>query len=206
MAAPPKRPALRARYERRRAEVVQVAVRLFAQRGYQATSMDDLVEATGIATGGLYHYIESKERLLIMILDQLMEPLLAIARALVEEDEEEDSSAEDRLRSLMRSWLSHVEQHQPHMLVFQQERHAIEHDSQWRHVRRQRKTFERLLARLLEGIDAEREHKFADRRIALLAVLGMVNYTPQWFDPSGRLTAHQIADHYADLLLGTCER
>ena len=44
--------------------------------------------------------------------------------------------------------------------------------------------------------------RFADRRLALLALLGMVNYTPQWFRPGGRLNATEIADGYCDLLLG----
>jgi len=42
---------------------------------------------------------------------------------------------------------------------------------------------------------------FADRGLTLLALLGMVNYTPQWLRPRGRLTAEQIADGYCDLLL-----
>ena len=60
MPAPPTRPALRARYDRRRQELVDVAATVFAERGYQATSMDDLSEATGLAAGGLYHYIDGK--------------------------------------------------------------------------------------------------------------------------------------------------
>ena len=43
--------------------MIATAARLFAERGYQATSMSDLTEATGLAAGGLYHYIESKDQL-----------------------------------------------------------------------------------------------------------------------------------------------
>ena len=86
-AAPPTRPALRERYDRRQERVVQVAAELFAERGYAATSMTDLSEATGLAAGGLYHYIGSKKQLLFRICDVLMEPLLAEARAIVATDE-----------------------------------------------------------------------------------------------------------------------
>ena len=82
-ASPPTRPALRARYDARQHELVATAARLFAQRGYQATSMADLTAATGLAAGGLYHYIGSKERLLVAVLDDLMEPLLERAEAIV---------------------------------------------------------------------------------------------------------------------------
>ena len=73
---PPTRPALRERYERRRREVIATAARLFAERGYQETSMSELTAATGLAAGGLYHYIESKDELLIAICDELLDPLL----------------------------------------------------------------------------------------------------------------------------------
>ena len=42
---------------------------------------------------------------------------------------------------------------------------------------------------------------FEDRSLTLLALLGMVNYTPQWLRPRGRLSAEQIADSYCDLIL-----
>jgi hypothetical protein len=42
---------------------------------------------------------------------------------------------------------------------------------------------------------------FADRRLSLLALLGMVNYTPQWVRPGGRLTAAEIADGYCAMAL-----
>src|SRR3954453_14184991 len=84
---PPTPPLLRARYERRRHEVVDAAARVFAQRGFHATSVQDLVAATGLAAGGLYHYIGSKDRLLVQICDELMDPLLEEAAALVARDD-----------------------------------------------------------------------------------------------------------------------
>jgi TetR/AcrR family transcriptional regulator, cholesterol catabolism regulator len=196
-AAPPTRPALRARYERRRREVVATAARLFAERGYQATSMADLTAATGLAAGGLYHYIGSKERLLLDICDELLDPLLARAREIVASD----AAPEAQLRALLRAWLAHVEAHRHHMLVFAQERHAIEREPQWRRIRRRRKQFEALLDGVLARGEAAGMMAFADRKLTLLALLGMVNYTPQWLRPRGRLSAEQIADGYCDLLL-----
>jgi AcrR family transcriptional regulator len=124
----PTRPALRARYERRRADVVAAAARTFAERGYHGTSIDDLIEATGLTRGGLYHYTDSKEALLIAVLDELMDPLL-----------------ERGVRS--------------------------------------------------------GAFRTADPQLTLLALLGMANYTAQWYAPRGRLSAEQIADGYCDMLL-----
>jgi len=196
-AAPPTRPALRARYERRRRKVIAAAARLFAERGYQATSMSDLTEATGLAAGGLYHYFASKEQLLFLICDELLDPLLERARAIVAAD----APAERHLHELLRAWLDHIEAHRDHMLVFAQERHVIEREPQWRRVRRERKAFEQILDDVLARGEQDGTIAFPDRGLALLALLGMVNYTPQWLRRRGRLSAEQIADGYCDLIL-----
>jgi AcrR family transcriptional regulator len=197
-ASPPTRPALRARYDARQREVVATAARLFAQRGYQATSMADLTAATGLAAGGLYHYIGSKEQLLFRICDELLEPLLVRAREIAAAD----APPAQQLRELLRAWLAHVAEHRDHMLVFAQERHTIEREPQWRRVRHQRKDFEGILDGILSRAEAAGAVALPDRRLALLALLGMVNYTPQWLRPRGRLSPQEIADGYCDLLLG----
>ena len=83
------------------------------------------------------------------------------------------------------------------MLVFQQERHLIESADRWRKVRASRKAFERLAAQALEAARPD-----ADSRLALLALLGMVNHTAQWYRPRGELSPEAIADGYVDLVLG----
>ena len=196
--SPPTRPALRARYDARRREVVASAAELFAERGYDGTSMSELTAATGLAAGGLYHYIEGKDDLLIAICDELLEPLLARAREIVAGD----AGAVEQLRELVAAWVAHVVEHRHHMLVFTQERQAIEREPRWRRVRSQRRAFERILDDVLARGEADGSMTFADRRLSLLALLGMVNYTPQWVWPGGRLTAAEIADGYCVMVLG----
>ena len=65
--------ARKEKYDRRQREVVSIAAALFARRGFQATTMDELSDATGLRSGGLYHYIGSKQRLLFQIFQALME-------------------------------------------------------------------------------------------------------------------------------------
>jgi AcrR family transcriptional regulator len=198
---PPLRPLLRRRYDERQAEVVAIAARLFARHGYQATSITQLSEATGLAAGGLYHYIGNKDSLLGLICDELLEPLIAEAGEILEKD----GSAASHLREVLRIWLKHIEAHQDHMLVFVQERQVMEQEPQWRRVRAQRKAFEEILERILARGEEEGTFHFDDRGLALLALLGMVNYTAQWIRPGGRLSAVEIADGYADLMLGAAD-
>jgi AcrR family transcriptional regulator len=191
MPAPPTSPALRDRYERRRLHVLGTAAHEFAERGYHATSMDDLSTATGLAAGGLYHYIGSKEELLFAILEQLMDPLLERARAL----EASDAPPAERLRALLRVWLEHIEDHHDHMLVFTRERRILERDERWKQVRESRQAFEEILERMVAAAVPG-----GDTRLRVLALLGMVNHTAQWFRPGGRLSSQEVADGYWELV------
>jgi TetR/AcrR family transcriptional regulator, cholesterol catabolism regulator len=197
MAPRPDRPALRERYDRKQEDVVLRAAAVFAGQGYDQTSVSDLAAALGIASGGLYHYFGSKEQLLIAICDQLMEPLLEEVQAILGDDD----PPVEQLRRVTRAWVAHVVGHADHMLVFQQERHMLDHGSQWRTIRDSRKAFEALVDRVLRRVADDGQAAFADRRIALSALLGMVNHTAQWFRPRGRLSARALADGYVDLLV-----
>ena len=190
MPQPPSSPALRERYDRRQQAVIETSAALFARRGFQATSMDELSDATGLRSGGLYHYIGSKQKLLLLIFGQLMDPLLERAA----EIEAGDEDPESQLRALVRAWLAHIETHLDHMAVFAQERHAIEHEPEWEDVRAARDRFEAILARRLAAVGLT-------DRLALFALLGMVNHTATWLKPGGRLTTAQIADGYCNMLL-----
>jgi AcrR family transcriptional regulator len=198
MPAPPTRPLLRERYDRRADELVQAAAARFAHGGYDQTSMADLAADLGIAAGGVYHYFGGKEDLLERICLELTEPLQPRAREAL--DGEDDPA--DRLRVLVDVWVAHVVEHRDHMLVFQQERHVIEAGPRWRSVRASRKRFEALVDGVLADLEGDPRARFEDRRVALSALLGMVNHTAQWFRPRGRLSAGEIAAGYAALLVG----
>jgi AcrR family transcriptional regulator len=193
MAGPPTRPALRERYDRKQRQVVIDAAKVFADRGYDQTSVPDLAEALGVSTGSLYHYFGGKEQLLVAICDQLTDGLNEEAKQALAQA----ATPEAGLRAIVRLWVARVTDYRDHMLVFQQERHTMDGPA-WRGVLDSRKRFERLVADTLERVDGIA----GDRRLALSALLGMVNHTPQWFRPRGRLAAKDIADGYVDLLLG----
>lgn len=197
MSPRPVSPTLGLRYDRRRQAVVDAAAREFARSGYEETSVQQLSEAIGLAAGGLYHYFDSKQELLVAICDQLMDPLLAQARALAAGDD----PPERRLRALVRIWVAQVVARRDHMLVFQQQRHVIDRGAEWRSVRESRKAFERIVDDVLVGAERAGARLRGPRPLLVLALLGMVNHTAQWYRPRGTLTPQEIADGYVDLVL-----
>src|SRR5688572_20555519 len=66
--------------ESRRASVLAVARKIFSQKGYHDTSIDDLIEAAGIARGTFYLYFESKRAIFEVLLDELFGTLASSVR------------------------------------------------------------------------------------------------------------------------------
>jgi AcrR family transcriptional regulator len=186
-----------AKYDARRLELVDIAARVFARKGYHATSVDDLVEATGLKRGGLYHYISSKEDLLIAAHERFIAPLLENARAIAAED----LPAEEALRRVAQALMHDIAVYQDQVTVFLHEWRAIEHRPEWQHVRDGRREFEGIVQSIiLRGQDAG---VFAAReaRLASLGFLGMINYSYQWYRAGGAHTAEEIAEEFSDIFL-----
>src|SRR4051812_50120589 len=121
---PPTSPALRERYDRCQQEVVAIAAALFARRGFQATSMDELSDATGLRSGGLYHYIGSKQRLLFQIFGQVMDPLLEHAAQI----EAGEGDAGTQFTAVVGARVAHILAHLDHLSGFPEGGHAIQHE------------------------------------------------------------------------------
>src|ERR1017187_8695826 len=81
-----------------RQEILRTAARLFQQRGYDATSMNDVAAALKLSKGGLYHHFQSKDEILFEIMNHAME----ITQERVLGPVRSISGAEDRLRALIR--------------------------------------------------------------------------------------------------------
>jgi AcrR family transcriptional regulator len=194
---PPGRGGPSERWTKRRDEVVDIAAHLFAQHGYHRTTIDELVEATGLTRGGLYHYITGKHDLLTQIHRRFIEPLLEQAQQIASQD----LSAEEALRRLGEALMVDIATYTDQVTVFLHEWRIIQNDPEWEDLRRSRKQFEGVIEQVLSRGVREGEFEVADVRLAVLAFLGMFNYSYQWYTPDGRLSARRLSRSFMDILL-----
>lgn len=185
------------RYERRLTEVVDTAASVFASRGYHATTIDHLVQATGLQRGGLYHYIGGKLDLLIAIHERFIEPLLQDARAIASRDEAPDV----QLRALAHALMGDITGYRDQVTVFLHEWRAIESDPAWKGIKRSRREFEGIVTSVLVRGREEGLFRFQDERLTLMAFLGVFNYSYQWYDPKKDATPDEIADEFTDIFI-----
>ena len=195
--ARPARRTPRERYDERQGEVIDIAARVFAERGFYATSIDDLVDATGLKRGGLYHYMDGKKDLLIRIHQRFIDPLLEDAQDIARRGE----PAEETLRLLARALMHDIATYRDQVTVFLNEWRIIEHDPAWASIRHSRKAFEEIVTAVIQRGCEEGSFKVKDVQIAVLGFLGMVNYSYQWYRPGGRDKPEDIADQFCAIFL-----
>ena len=70
--------------EIRRAELLNAANQLFQTKGYATTTVDDIVQAVGVAKGTFYYYFKSKEALLTTLVDQFIQNLLSASQQIID--------------------------------------------------------------------------------------------------------------------------
>ena len=181
----------------REAELHAAATRLFRQRGFHATSMQDLGEALGMNRGSLYHYISAKDELLWAILtralDRLEERVLPILAA--------DAPPIDRLTDAIREHLRVAADHADELSLIQIEWRALDRKRQAEMIRR-RDAYEARWRSTLEAGIADGSLRSFDVRLAGIGILSACNWFTQWYRPGGASSVDEIADAFAELFLG----
>ncbi len=179
-----------------RDEIIQAAIRLFHRNGYHATSMQDIARAISIQKPSLYHHFESKEAILLCILETGIDQLIGELDRIVASN----MDCVAKLRAAIHAHVAMIAANPEGAAVFMREDRGLG-DGYLTEYLAKRDRFEgRFRAIIQEGMDQGVFHK-ADLTITVHALLGMVNWITRWYRPEGRLTAAQIADQFADLFL-----
>ncbi|NLU69015.1 TetR/AcrR family transcriptional regulator [Streptomyces sp. HNM0574] len=177
--------------------LMAAATRLFADRGYDRTSVQEIVEAAGVTKGALYHYFGSKDDLLHEIYARLLrrqqERLDAVAAA--------GGSVERRVREAAGDVVVTTIENLDDAMIFFRSMHQLSPEKQ-RQVRAERRRYHESFRALIE--EGQKSGVFHDGTPADLVVdyhFGSVHHLSSWYRPEGPLTPRQVADHLADLLM-----
>ena len=183
-------------------QVYAAALRLFREKGYHATSMQDIAAAVGLYKGSLYHYIGGKEDLLVRVFERAMGSLLGEVERIVADTSVRPSA---QLRLVVQAHVEAVCENLDALTVYLHEFRALAGET-LANVRAQRERYRQLVSEIVERGVRLGEFSTSDVDIATLGLLGMCNWVAQWYRPAGRLSARQIGAHFADLVLDGLRR
>lgn len=181
----------------REAELHATATRLFRQRGYHATSMQDLGEALKMNRGSLYHYITGKDELLWAILNRALDLLGARVLPVLARE----APAVERLTDAIREHLRVAAEHADELSLIQIELRALSPERQ-REIIARRDAYEAAWRSAIEAGIREGALRPFDVRLAGIGILSACNWFTQWYRPSGALSVDEVADAFGELFIG----
>jgi AcrR family transcriptional regulator len=179
-----------------RDHILEAAAQIFSEKGYHASSMQDIAEAVRLQKASLYHHVSSKQEILFDLLERALDLLIEQQEAVMGQH----LNPEGKLRQAMKAYIKTLTDHLALSSVLLLEYRSLEPDLLLRHIPK-RDRYEGLWRALIQEGKSARLFNFTDTAFAARSLLGVMNWTIMWFKPGGSLTAEQIADQYASLLL-----
>jgi AcrR family transcriptional regulator len=178
----------------RRQLIVREASLLFFERGYQATTMDDIANRLNVTKPLLYAQFESKGDLLFHVCQGGMSELLGAVDRLLRLDIEPG----EKLRQIVSSIATTIIEKQAHVAVFFREARHLSRQ-QAKSIHKQQEDFDRKLAALLDEGVAAGMFEVDDAGLTGLAITGMMAWMFSWYRYEGRLTDEQLRDGFVAL-------
>ena len=187
--------------ERREQEILQAAADLFFEKGFHATSLEDIAKVVGIRKSGLYYYSQTKDDLLLKVLEQGMQIMLDDLQAIC------DSTGQPalKLRRAVENHVLKIHTHRSTMGVILREDRSVVPELRGSYLAL-RDRYEALFRGLVsEGVDAG-VFRICDTAVVTRAILGMCGWLAVWYRPGGRLTPESIVGQFMELILRGLEQ
>ncbi|MFY9572489.1 MAG: TetR/AcrR family transcriptional regulator [Blastocatellia bacterium] len=183
------------------AEIYRAAAQIICEKGYDATSMNDIAEAVGITKSGLYHHVSGKRNLLFSIMnfgmDSLDEQVITPARAVTD--------AEQRLRTIISNHVQLItsrstpQGNNPVTIVVDEVAGLT--PGQRRKIDQRKRAYVDLIRETLEQLQKSGKLKDLDLTAATFSLLGMILWLSRWFNPEGRLSPEQVSEEVTKIAL-----
>jgi TetR/AcrR family transcriptional regulator, cholesterol catabolism regulator len=185
-------------WSQKRLGILDASARLFASKGVDRTSMDDIGRACGLEKPSLYHYFPSKKAILTEVLSAGVDGLVSDAYAVIAD------GAADPLRQLERLLESHsrnFDRKLPHVKVFLLEERVLDEPERQKYLDRRRE-YEHIVIGVIRDGQEQGIFRAGDPTILAYGILGMFNWMVQWYDPNRRSSAEEIGQTLVAAALG----
>ena len=168
--------------------LLAVAVAVFNERGYEATSMDELAQRAGVTKSAIYHHVPGKEELLRLAVDRALDGLFAVTR----EPGATTGPAIGRLEHVVRGSVRVLAAELPFVTLLLRVRGNTDVE---RAALERRREFDRVVSDLVRAAEEEGSVRpDVDPSLIGRLLFGTVNSLAEWYRPGGPLSADDLAD------------
>jgi AcrR family transcriptional regulator len=182
-----------------RERLVETALRLFSDQGFERTSVQDVVSAAGVTKGAMYHYFASKDDLL----HEIYAGVLRVQQERLDQFAGMNAPIAERVHGAAADVVANVTENLPSMVIFFRSLHQLGAEQQAEVRRARRRYHETFRAMVLEGQDSGAFRSDVDADLVVDFYFGSVHHVPIWWKPDGSLTGAQVGEQFADLLLAS---
>jgi AcrR family transcriptional regulator len=185
------------RQEARRRELLDAALDIFSRQGYRATSMQDIAKKLKVGKASLYHYVDSKEAVLIQLYEEVLRENVAAARAVAESDD----SGLHALKEVLVQRVVYTCRNQRLLRVFFEEEAELPPRQRAQLIAVRREYEDTLLLLIQRAHESGEITEPAHPRVLVNTILGAANWAYKWYDPRGELTPEALGREMAEILL-----
>jgi TetR/AcrR family transcriptional regulator, cholesterol catabolism regulator len=180
----------------KRERILEEAVKLFYERGFTGTTLDDIAAELGVTKPFIYTHFRGK----VELLAALCRPTIELALAAIANGAASPGTPSERLRIAITDFTKVVLQRQPNIAIYFREEKNLSPEALGE-INGLRKKFDRVLSKLLaEGVAAG-EFDVRDVSLTALAIGGMISWAYTWHRPEGRLAIDDMCERMAELAL-----
>lgn len=179
--------------------LLEAATRLFAEKGFESTSVQEIVEAAGVTKGAMYHYFGSKDDLLYEIYARV----LRMQTERLEQLADAEGSVQQRLAEAAADVVQTSIANLDDTVIFFRSMHLLAPDKRATVRGDRRRYHERFRALIEEGRGAGVFRRDVDADLVVDFFFGAVHHLPSWYRAEGPLRPEQIGRNFADLLLAS---
>jgi AcrR family transcriptional regulator len=179
-------------------KITEQSIRLFEKKGFTETSIQDIVDSLGVTKGTYYYYFSSKEELLMDIHIKYIKNLVEAQEKILHN---EQKNCKEKLADIVYMLIGNIDNQGPSAKIFFREMKNLKPDHLEKiiPIRDQfRINIEQLIS---EGIDKGEFKEHINAPIIALGVLGVTNWSYQWFKPNGSMSAREVSDIFVDMIL-----
>jgi AcrR family transcriptional regulator len=183
-----------------RVEILKSAAAAFRRLGYHGATVEKIAAMLHMKKGNLYYYFHNKEEILFACHQYSLDRLLAQ----LDEIEQSSLAPDEKLRQLI-GFFVHTILDELHGTALFLELEALS-PAHLKTVIARRDLFDHGIRHILEeGIQMGLFGR-ANVKLLSFAILGAVNWIPRWYNPAGPAASQEIADQFADYLIGGLRR